>query len=67
MRTDMFRLAVRNYLYPMTEAEVWKELALSIERGDTDRADCIKDYLDTEEEFADDCDDEKPNFPAHWA
>lgn len=62
--TEQLRLAIRNFLYPMIETEVRKELDLSRERGDTVRAGYIQDYLDTEEEFASDCNAEPPNFPA---
>jgi hypothetical protein len=36
---------VRNFLLPMTEAEVQVELNLSVERGDTARAGYVEEFL----------------------
>lgn len=36
---------IRNYLYPMTFEEMEKEHQISIERGDTERAELIREYI----------------------
>lgn len=41
----MVRSAVRNFLYPMTESEMRRELELSIEVGDSVRADYVAEYM----------------------
>ena len=44
-RERAIRSAIRNFLYPMTEAEMMAELALSIEKGDTVRIKYINEYI----------------------
>jgi hypothetical protein len=60
---SQLRAAVRNFLLVATEAEVRGELALSIERGDTERAGYVEECLcELLAENADD--DEEADFAA---
>ena len=43
--TRQLRQNVRNFLLPMTVAEVRRELELSIEAGDTARAGYVEEFL----------------------
>ena len=45
MAYNQLRVNVRNYLLPMTVAEVRRELDLSIAMGDTARAGYVKEFL----------------------
>ena len=40
-----FRQNVRNYLVPMTMAELQRELNMSVERGDTKRAGYVSEFI----------------------
>jgi hypothetical protein len=42
---DLVRQAVRNFLYPLSLAEMERELVVSIEMDDPVRARCINDYI----------------------
>ena len=59
------RQNVRNFLIPLTIAEVRRELDLSLEMGQTRRADYIAEFLrELEEDFAGcDTDEDEADFP----
>jgi hypothetical protein len=54
------RQNVRNFLLPLTIAEVEKELEISIERGDARRAEYVREFLnELYEDFAGSVDDDE--------
>lgn len=52
------RQNVRNFLLPLTIAEVRKELEISVERGDARRAGYIEEFLDELEADFNGCDED---------
>ena len=61
------RQNVRNFLIPLTIAEVRRELDLSLEMGQTRRADYIAEFLrELEEDFAEcNTDEDDADFPSY--
>jgi len=59
------RQNVRNFLIPLTISEVKRELELSLEMGQTRRADYIAEFLrELEEDFNNcDTDEDEADFP----
>lgn len=51
----MLRQNVRNYLIPMRMSELQAELAVSIERGDTERARYVEEFIREVEADFDNC------------
>jgi len=45
MPNRQFRQNVRNLLVPLTTAELQRELVLSVERGDTERAGYVEEFI----------------------
>jgi hypothetical protein len=45
-RERAIRAAIRNFLYPLTEAQMMVELANSIERGDAVRTKYVNEYIE---------------------
>lgn len=45
MPNRQFRQNVRNLLVPLTTVELQRELVLSVERGDTERAGYVEEFI----------------------
>jgi len=53
--SGQLRQNVRNYLYPMTVAEIQRERELSVKAGDTVRARYVEEFLREIEDDFDGC------------